>query len=155
MRQAGAFSPGLTRTYPEPRSATSRLIRVILRARLALLIVVTGLMVACGGQRPVTGPPASLVTGRVTAGPVSPGARPGAPAALAVPGATVEALRGNQVMATTRSDKTGRYEFRLRPGTYLIRAQSGKYLSKQESATVTLTLGQRRTVNLVFDTGIS
>lgn len=120
-----------------------------------MLIIVTALMVACGGQEPGTGPPASLVTGRVTAGPVSPDARPGAPATLAVAGATVEALRGNQVMATTHSDKTGRYEFRLQPGTYLIRAQSDKYLSKQETATVTLALGQRRTVNLVFDTGIS
>lgn len=127
---------------------------MILRARLLLLIIVMGLMVACGGQRPGTGPPASLVTGRVTAGPVSPGARPGVPATLAVPGATVEALRGNQVMATTHSDKTGRYELRLQPGTYLIRAQSDKYLSKEESTTVTLTLGQRLTVNLVFDTGI-
>jgi hypothetical protein len=118
-----------------------------------LLIIVTGLVVACGGERP-GGPPTSLVTGTVTAGPVSPGARPGVPATLAVPGATVEALRGNQVMATTHSDKTGRYELRLHPGTYLIRAQSDKYLSKEESTTVTLTLGQRLTVNLVFDTGI-
>ena len=112
-------------------------------------------MVACASQRPGTASPASLVTGRVTAGPVSPGARPGGSATLAVVGATVEALRGNQVMATTYSDKAGRYKFRLRPGTYLIRARSDKYLSMRESRKVILTLGQRLTVNLVFDTGIS
>jgi hypothetical protein len=41
------------------------------------------------------------------------------------------------------------------PGTYVIRAQSDKYLSREESKTVTLSRGQKLTVNLVFDTGIS
>jgi hypothetical protein len=127
---------------------------VILGARLAVLITTTGLAVACGSQRPAAGPPASLVTGTVAAGPISPLARPGVPATRAVPDATVEALRGNQVMATTHTDETGRYELRLQPGTYLIRAQSDKYLSKEKSKTVTLPRGEKLTVNLVLDTGI-
>ena len=122
--------------------------------RLTLLITITGLIVACGSQRPATGRPASQVTGTVAAGPISPLARPGVPATRAVPGATVEALRGNQVMATTQTDEAGRYELRLQPGTYLIRAQSDKYLSKEKSKTVTLPTGQKLTVNLVLDTGI-
>jgi Carboxypeptidase regulatory-like domain len=130
------------------------LTHVILSARFAVLIVVTELMVACGSQRPLAGPPASLVTGMVAAGPVAPVARPGMPATRAVPGATVEALRENQVMATAYTDKTGRFELTLQPGTYLIRAQSDKYLSRQTSKTVTLSGGKHLTINLVLDTGI-
>ena len=127
---------------------------VILGSRLTALMILTGLSVACGSYRPGTGPPASLVTGTVAAGPVAPLAQPGVPATRAVPGATVEALRGNQVMATAHTDEAGRYRLRLQPGTYLIRTQSGKYLSREASKTVTLSRGQKLTVNLVFDTGI-
>ncbi len=131
------------------------LVHVITAARFTVLITVTALIVACASQQPVAGPPNSLVTGTVTAGPMSPGARPGVPATRPVPGAAVEALRGNQVIATTRTDGDGRYLLRLRPGTYLIRAQYDKYLTKQKSEMVTLSTRQKLIVNLVFDTGIS
>jgi len=127
---------------------------VIPGARLTLLIIVMGLIVSCGSHRPGAGPPAALVTGTVAAGPVAPLARPGVPATRAVRGATVEALRGNHVMATAHTDEAGRYELKLQPGTYLIRTQSDKYLSRETSKTVTLSAGQKLTVNLVFDTGI-
>ena len=127
---------------------------MILGARLTVLIILTGLIVACGSYRPGAGPPASLVTGTVAAGPVAPLARPGVPATSAVRGATVEALRGNQVMATAYTTEAGRYELKLQPGTYLIRAQSDKYLSRERSKTVTLPTGQKLTINLVLDTGI-
>lgn len=126
--------------------------------RFAVLIVVTGLIAACGSQRfaagPPVSPPASLVTGVVAAGPISPVSRPGVPATSAVPGATVEALTGNRVMATDRTDRAGRYELRLQPGTYLIRAQSDKVLANQQGKTVTLGRGRKLTVNFVLDTGI-
>jgi hypothetical protein len=112
------------------------------------------LIAACGTQHPAAAPPTSVVTGTVSAGPVSPLARPGVPTAAVVRGTTVEALSGSQVIATTRTDQAGRYEFELQPGTYLIRAQSDKYISKEKSETVTLSQGQSLTVNLVFDTGI-
>ena len=127
---------------------------VIVGARLTVLIILTGLIVACGSYRPRAGPPASLVTGTVAAGPVAPLARPGVPATRAVRGATVEALRGSQVMATAYTNQAGRYELKLQPGTYLIRTQSDKYLSREANKTVTLSRGQKLTVNLVFDTGI-
>jgi hypothetical protein len=123
--------------------------------KFTFLVIVAVLLAACGGQQPAAGPPTSVVGGTVAAGPVSPGALPGVPDTAVVRGATVEVLLGNQVIATARTDQAGRYEFRLQPGTYLIRAQSDKYLSKEQSATVTLVKGQKRTVNLVFDTGIS
>jgi hypothetical protein len=122
--------------------------------KLTFLIVAAVLIAACGSQQPATAPPTSVVTGTVAAGPVSPLARPGVPSSAVVRGATVEALRGSQVIAATRTDAAGRYEFRLQPGTYLIRAQSDKYLSKEQSEMVTLSNDQKLTVNLVFDTGI-
>lgn len=130
------------------------LTHVIHGVRFTVLVVVTELIVACDSQRPAAGPPASLVTGVVAAAPISPVARPGIPATRAVPGATVQALRDNQVIATAFADETGRYQLRLQPGSYLIRAQSDSYLSRQTSKTVTLSGGQRLTVNLVLDTGI-
>jgi carboxypeptidase family protein len=125
-----------------------------LGARSTILITIMGLVVACGSQRPAADAATSLVTGMVAAGPISPLAQPGVPATRAVAGATVEALRGNHVMATTQTGKTGRYELRLQPGRYLIRAQSDKYLSREKSKTVTVPRGQKLTVNLVLDTGI-
>jgi hypothetical protein len=127
---------------------------MVMGARLTVLIIVMGLMVACGGYRPGTGVPTSLVTGTVAAGPVAPLAGQGVPAIRPVRGAAVEALRGKQVMATVYTNEAGRYALRLQPGTYLIRTQSDKYLSRQASKTVTLSRGQKLTVNLVFDTGI-
>jgi len=122
--------------------------------KFTVLILIAMLLAACGSQHPAAAPPTSVVTGTVSAGPVSPLARPGVPSAVVVRGTTVEALSGSQVIAATRTDQAGRYEFKLQPGTYLIRAQSDKYLSKEKSETVTLSEGQRLTVNLVFDTGI-
>lgn len=90
----------------------------------------------------------------MAAGPILPVARPGEPTTAAVRGAAVAALRGNQVVATAYTDEAGRYELRLQPGTYLIRAQSDKYLSGETSKRVTVSSGQNRTVNLVLDTGI-
>ena len=142
-------------THPEPVRDPRRLTHVTLGTRLTVLAIITGLVVACGSQRPGAGPPASLVTGTVAAGPTDPLAQPSVPATRAVPGMTVEALRGNQVVATAYTDEGGHYQLRLQPGTYLIRAQSDKFLSRQASKTVTLSRRQKLTVNLVFDTGIS
>ena len=113
------------------------------------------LMVAFGDQQPAGGPQASLITGTVAAGPIAPLAKPGKPSTRPVPGATVEALRGNDVVAAARSDGSGRYQLGLRPGTYLIRAQGGvSPYSRQPGQTVTVSAGQALTVDFLLDTGI-
>ncbi len=122
--------------------------------RFVCLIVLAELLVACGSQQPAAGAHASLVTGTVAAGPVSPLARPGKPATRPVPGAAVEALRGSDVVAVTHTDEAGRYELMLHPGTYLIRAESSGLLSKELGKTVTIFAGQRLTVSFILDTGI-
>jgi hypothetical protein len=49
-------------------------------------------------------------------------------------GATVEALRENQIVAATRSDDRGRHELSLRSGAYLICAKGpGRFVSPRDS----------------------
>jgi hypothetical protein len=128
---------------------------VILGARFIVLIVLVELMVACGSQQPTTGSRGSLIVGTVTAGPIVPVERVGRPNTRPLPGATVEALRGSDVVAVTRSDDRGRYELTVRPGTYLIRAKPpGRFLGKNPVKTVTTSAGETLTVNFLLDTGI-
>jgi hypothetical protein len=96
----------------------------------------------------------SLVTGTVVAGPVSPVARPSAAATRPVAGATVEALRGSDIVATARTNAAGRYQLTLQPGTYVIQAKADRYSSKQPGKTISISAGQTRTIDFVFDTGI-
>jgi Carboxypeptidase regulatory-like domain len=135
--------------------ASDRLRYVTIAARLTWPLVLAGLTVAaCGTQQPGAGLPASRVTGTVLAGPITPVARPGVPATRPVPGATVEALRGSEVMAITRTDDAGRYQLTLPPGIYVILAKADSYFSKRKSQTVTVTAGKTLKISFVIDTGI-
>jgi carboxypeptidase family protein len=123
-------------------------------SRIIAVIVLLGSMVACGSLRPGAGSRAALVTGTVLAGPVSPVSRPGVPATRPVRQATVEALRGSDIVAAARTDAAGRYKLALQPGTYVIRAKAGRYLSRKPAETINISSGETRTVDFVFDTGI-
>lgn len=122
------------------------------------LIVLAGLLAACGGQRPAAGPaaaPAALVAGTVSAGPVSPVSRAGQPDTRPVPGVTVWARHGSTVVAVAHTNGAGRYELALHPGTYVIVAESERYqLFILQPRTVSVSPGQRLTVDFVLDTGI-
>jgi hypothetical protein len=151
------ISSGKVALILEPPGGARRLNRVILGARFGVLIVLMELMVACGSsQQPASGSQVSLVVGTVTAGPVTPVQRVGRPNSRPLPGASVEALRGGDVVAAARSDDRGRYRLTIRPGTYLIRARPpGRFLSKQEPVkTVTVSAGETLTIDFSFDTGI-
>jgi carboxypeptidase family protein len=75
----------------------------------------------------------------------------GQPSTLPVPGATVEALRENDVVAVATTDENGRYVLRLRPGTYLIRVKAAVQ-SKNPGETVTIFTGETRTVRFIVQT---
>jgi hypothetical protein len=112
-------------------------------------------MVACSSPRPAPGAPASRVVGTVTAGPVTPVARPGTPNSRPLPGVTVEAVRDGAVAAAARSDDRGRYRLTVDPGSYLIRVEApGRFLSRHPGETVTVSPGETVTVNFPLDTGI-
>lgn len=123
------------------------------RSKLTCLAGLLWLIAACGSQQ-AAGYRTSLVTGTVLAGPVSPVARAGQPDTRPVAGATVEALRGTDIVARSRTDAGGRYELPLQPGSYVILAKSDQYRSKSQGETISVPEGETRTVNFVLDTGI-
>lgn len=123
------------------------------RPKLICLAGLLWLIVACGSQHPA-GYRTCLVTGTVQAGPVSPVARAGEPGTRPVAGATVEALRGTDVVAVARTDAAGRYELLLQPGSYVILAKPDQYRPRNPGETITVSAGETRTVNFVLDTGI-
>jgi hypothetical protein len=92
--------------------------------------------------------------GTVTAGLTCPVERAGSPCPdRPVAGAGVEARRGASVVASTHTDSAGRYRFEVAPGTYLIVATNvGGYRSAAQRQ-VSVSSGQRATVDLVVDTG--
>ena len=75
----------------------------------------------------------------------------GQPSTLPVPGASVEALGENDVVAVATTDENGRYELRLSPGTYLIRVKAAVQ-SKNLGETVTIFTGETRTVRFIVQT---
>jgi len=101
-------------------------------------------------------PPASAVRGTVEAGPIRPTVIAGdsRPNTRTLAGATVEALREGDVVATATTDHAGRYELTVRPGTYLIRATAKGLHSREPGRTVTVSPGETLAITFVLDTGI-
>jgi hypothetical protein len=100
-------------------------------------------------------PVAAVVMGTVEAGPLYPLTMPDRPNTRPVPGAVVEALHDGNVVAATTTDDAGRYDLRVRPGTYLIRARAeGRLRSQEPGRTVTVSAGETLSVRFVLDTGI-
>ena len=100
-------------------------------------------------------PTAAVVRGTVEAGPTRPITMAGKPNTRPVAGAVVEALHEGNVVAATTTDDAGRYELRVHPSTYLIRATGqGRLHSKEPGRTVTVSPGETVTVRFVLDTGI-
>jgi len=99
-------------------------------------------------------PTASMVVGTVEAGPLYPLAMPDRPNTRPVQSAVVEALHDGNVVAATTTDDAGRYELRVHPGTYLIRARAEGLHSKEPGKTVTVSAGETLSVRFVLDTGI-
>jgi Carboxypeptidase regulatory-like domain len=92
---------------------------------------------------------AALVAG--TVGIPRPNIVVGQPTTLPVPGATVEALRENDVVAHAITDEDGRYELRLPSGTYLIRIK-GAVQSINPGKTVTISTGDTLTAGFIIHT---
>jgi len=97
--------------------------------------------------------PASVVAGTVEAI-WSPTIGPGELDTRPVAGAVVEALHEGNVVAATTTDDAGRYELRVHPGTYLIRAAAKGPRPAESSRTVTVAAGETLTVRLLLDIGI-
>jgi len=97
---------------------------------------------------------ASVVKGTVDAGPIRPIVFADEPNTRPVAQAAVEAVQDGNVVAATMTDDVGRFELRVAPGTYLIRATATGLYSKEPGKTVTVSPGETLTVRFVIDTGI-
>jgi Carboxypeptidase regulatory-like domain len=104
-----------------------------------------------GAQPPGTAPGAALVTGTVSVS-IAPRVGPGMPPPRPVPGATVEALRGDDAVAAARTNAAGHYELSLPPGTYVIAAKAHGYQSMQPPKTVTVFADRTLAVSFVLST---
>lgn len=125
------------------------------------VIGLVGVLAACGsasaGQSPARQPPpaTSVISGTVSAGPVTPVSRPGQANSRPVRGARVEALRDGKVAGVSVTDHAGRFRLTLPPGTYVIEPTApGLRFARPEPKTVTVLGGHEQTVNFVLDTGI-
>jgi len=94
------------------------------------------------------------VAGQVSAGPVTPVSRPGQPGSRPVSGAQVEALRGADVVAVTRTDHAGNYSLQLAPGSYVISVSYPGLRPMPMDKTAVVSAGHTQTLNFVLDTGI-
>jgi hypothetical protein len=129
---------------------------MMLSVRWVSLMAPAGLVMGCGSTTPPEqAPAAAVVSGRVLAGPVMPLSRPGHPSTRPVEGAQVEAIRGSQVMAVSRTGSDGYYNFALRTGSDVISVTSpGFRLDTPAARTVVAAAGHEEVVNFTLDTGI-
>jgi hypothetical protein len=127
-------------------------------AAMSLTLTLT----ACGastGTRPNTTPSTfatGIVAGRVTAGPTCPVERPDHPCPPAAVSATVEArnVGASRVVASTRTDAHGRYQLRIRAGTYTVDAVTPNALPRCSRVNITVRANRTARATISCDTGI-
>jgi len=123
--------------------------RTTLRSAIALLIVAS---TACG-----TGAASSAtrsgISGVVQAGPTCPVERPESPCPdRPVAGAKITAKNGPTV-GRTKSDETGHYKLRLKPGMYIVTASSDRVFGC-DTTQAKVVKHEYTNVTITCDTGI-
>lgn len=104
---------------------------------------------------PTTTPTTGGAYGFVSAGPTCPVERQGQPCPPQPVAATVDAQNGaGRVVATTRSDGSGRYQISLPGGTYVLTATTGGTYPRCRSTQVTVATGALTRADIGCDTGI-
>ncbi|MGI8613528.1 MAG: carboxypeptidase-like regulatory domain-containing protein [Nocardioidaceae bacterium] len=131
-----------------------RLYRNVLVAGMLLAVVAACGTAASGGSGGSARPTAQL-TGHVLVSPTCPVERPGSACSPApVADALVQLMRGDAVVAQTRTSPGGAFRLTVDPGAFTVRVSNpGRYPS-QATRQVTLTSGATATLRLVLDSGI-
>jgi hypothetical protein len=111
---------------------------------------------ACGPDDGGDASSRSGIRGVVLAGPMCPVVSESSPCPdEPVDGARIEILRGERVVGTATSDRGGRFEVRLEPGTYEARAVPTSDLGlSAKPVSVVVRQGRFTEVDLPIDTGI-
>jgi hypothetical protein len=121
---------------------------------VALLAAVLVSASACGSSGPGSAGEAT-VTGRVLSAPSCPVERADSPCPpRPVANASVVALRGQETVASTHTDATGRFRLQVQPGRYLIRATNVGGLGSTAEKSVLVKAGQTTRLTLTVDSGI-
>ncbi|HEX9416883.1 MAG TPA: carboxypeptidase-like regulatory domain-containing protein [Gaiellaceae bacterium] len=122
--------------------------------RLALpLAFVAGLVPALAAAGPAQDRSLrSGLYGHATKGPLTPVCREGVPCDGPAGSARLLIVRGARLVAQTRTDASGKYRIRLRPGRYTVKSKIGFGVVKP--STVTVPHGRFARVDLFVDTGI-
>ncbi len=96
----------------------------------------------------------AALTGTVTEGPIAPICRPDVSCERSITNHTIEVLStSGNIVATSKTDGTGRYSFALQPGHYKLVLVPQVGLSVGASGQVDVKAGQN-TYNLSVDTGL-
>jgi hypothetical protein len=94
------------------------------------------------------------VQGSVTAGPTCPVERAGHPCAPRPVQGLVSARRTDGIARTVALSPDGIYRMTLSAGTYILSVQTGSFLPRRPSVTVTVNPGRTDKADISCDTGI-
>jgi hypothetical protein len=122
--------------------------------RLALpLAFVAGLVPALAAAGPAQDRSLrSGVYGHATKGPLMPVCREGVPCDGPAGRARLFFVRNGHLVAQTRTDTSGKYRIRLRPGRYTVKSKIGFGVVKPSA--ITVPHGRFARIDLYMDTGI-
>lgn len=123
-------------------------------ARTLLVAMAALLLAGCASDAPGAAP-GGTVAGRVVSAPSCPVQRARVPCPpRPVSGATVEAMRAGQVVASTQTDEQGSFELTLPAGRCTVRATNTGGIASTASRVLTVHAGATVTVRLIVDSGI-
>jgi hypothetical protein len=92
--------------------------------------------------------------GQVRIDPATPVCRIDAPCWKPAPGAVVAFARAGRTVARATADGKGFYRVRLRAGTYAVRVERPKAMTKPRAFNVVVPRGRYRLLNISVDVGI-
>lgn len=95
----------------------------------------------------------AVIAGTVSRGPVTPNQPAGHPGAAPVPNARIDvATPDGTAVTSTQTDAQGNFRIAMPPGTYRITTASGR--SKDLPATVAISPGEEKRLDITIDTGL-
>lgn len=94
-----------------------------------------------------------VISGTVSRGPITPNQPSGQPGAAPVPNARVEiATTDGNPVTSAQTDAQGNFRIALPPGTYRVTMPSTR--TKSVPATLTISAGEEKHLNIMIDTGL-
>jgi hypothetical protein len=122
-------------------------------ARVARVSIALVVLTSCAEQTSAASTPSGIV-GTVVAGPTCPVERPESPCPDRPVGDARVTAKDDGTTKTTRSDASGAFRLRLKPGTYVVTATSDGLLGGCDEQPVRVAKRRYTRVTITCDTGI-